>query len=162
MAQNNQTDSNQNFQKQLEGYADITTEGMYAVEQRYDRSALAIAGGGFALFAAALLQLDAKARNIDILENFSEMIYVTALAFIISIIFILAHQVFGSRAHREMLRKARKAIKLTSQGETINHLDLGGGISEKISKVCFILSAIAMFSGLVAAIVTITFWFSTM
>lgn len=160
MTQKAPLDGKPDIQRQLEEYVKPTIDGAYGVETRYDRSALAIAGGGFALFAA-LLQFDVKPEDITTPASFSGMIYATLLAFIFSIALILAHQVFGSHAHREVLKKVRKAIKMASQGQKIN-IDLSGGISAKIAVNCFKLSAITMAAGLLmAAIVISTYWWSS-
>lgn len=159
MSQSIPPDKIQDYQKQLEEYAKSTIDGVYAVEARYDRSALAIAIGGFALFAT-LLRFDATTEDTATLGNLSGIMSATLFVFTISIAFILAHQVFGSLAHREMLKKVRNAIKLTSQGQVTN-IDLESCASEKISSLCFKLSAITMTAGLLmSATIIAAYWYS--
>ena len=160
MTQKTLLDEKSDIQRQLEEYVKPTIDGVYGVEARYDRCALAIAGGGFALFAA-LLQFDAKSESIAVLASFAGMIYATLLAFIVNIALILAHQVFGSRAHREMIKKVRKAIMLASQGQETN-FDLKSGINEKVAIICFNGSVIAVIVGLLmSAIIIVIYWWSS-
>lgn len=135
------------YKRELAEYKKSVRRGFYEINARYDRSALAITGVGFALFAA-LLQSDADTlpgTPLDV-EQYAWAIHCILLTFIISIVLIMGRQFFGAEAHRNTLAAINQGT-ITTAGQA----EIGGRVG-KIADYCFYVSAFFMLAGLIETV----------
>ena len=134
------------YKRELAEYKKSVRRGFYEINARYDRSALAITGVGFALFATLLRSDTGKLLGIPLDEPSTWAIHGILLTFIISITLIMGRQFFGAEAHRNTLAAINQGM-ITAAGQT----EIGGWAG-RIADYCFYISAFFMLAGLIETV----------
>ena len=134
------------YKRELAEYKKSVRRGFYEINARYDRSALAITGVGFALFATLLRSDTDKLLGTSLGEPSTWAIHGILLTFIISITLIMGRQFFGAEAHRNTLAAINQGV-ITVAGQTEV-----GGWAGKIADYCLYVSAFFMLTGLIGTV----------
>ena len=155
MSQDEQQRGGENLKqrwKDLEKSNNFSATEWRDLSTRYDRYALAVCGGGFALFLHLLTSVTSSNIPLAVVGRYSYTVYesigmisLVLLLFLISITLTLARKAFATIVHI-------KTLKAIEQGKPVN-MSQARSWATAATNICLYSSATTMLAGLTTAFI---------